>query len=75
MVKYWIKDNGQGITIENQKLLFKTFERLDQAKTDGHGLGLSIVHQIIDKLGGEVGVESKTGEGSTFYFTLPFHDN
>ncbi|MEA3309932.1 MAG: ATP-binding protein [Chloroflexota bacterium] len=38
---------------------------------EGHGLGLSIVQRIISRLGGEVGVESAPGEGTTFYFTLP----
>ena len=37
----------------------------------GHGLGLSIVHQIVEKLGGQVGVESELGKGSLFFFTLP----
>jgi signal transduction histidine kinase len=40
-------------------------------RADGHGLGLSIVARVIEKLGGEVGVETKLGEGSRFYFTLP----
>jgi signal transduction histidine kinase len=40
-------------------------------RAEGHGLGLSIVRRILEKLGGEVGVESAPGEGSTFYFTLP----
>ncbi len=71
LVKYWIKDQGPGISEENQKLLFKKFERLNQAKASGHGLGLSIVHRIIKKLGGTTGVESIVGKGSTFYFTLP----
>ncbi len=69
MVRFWLRDNGPGISAENQKRLFKKFERLDQVKTEGHGLGLSIVHRIIEKLGGEVGVESDSG--SLFHFTLP----
>ena len=78
MARFWIRDNGPGISAENQKLLFKKFERLEQAKTEGHGLGLSIVRRIIEKLGGEVGVESNLDssdnfrEGSLFYFTLPY---
>ncbi len=69
--RFWIRDNGYGISTENQKLIFKSFERLNQTKIKGHGLGLSIVKRIIEKLGGTVGVESKVGEGSLFYFTLP----
>lgn len=71
MIRYWIKDNGPGLAPEAQARLFTPFTRLHQNRVEGHGLGLSIVHQIIEKLGGEVGVESVIGEGSTFYFTLP----
>jgi len=72
MLRFWVKDNGPGISDGNQKLLFKKFERLDQVKTEGHGLGLSIVSRIIEKLGGQVGMESNNG--SFFYFTLPCSD-
>jgi signal transduction histidine kinase len=44
---------------------------LDQVRAEGHGLGLSIVARVVEKLGGEVGVESQLGLGSTFFFTLP----
>ena len=71
MLRFWIRDKGIGISAENQKLLFNKFERLDQVNTEGHGLGLSIVQRIIEKLGGQVGVESEIGQGSRFYFTLP----
>lgn len=68
---FWIKDNGHGLTAEEQSQLFTEFTRLDQTSTEGHGLGLSIVHRIIEKLGGTVGVKSEVGQGSKFYFTLP----
>lgn len=73
MIRFWVKDNGNGITPENQAKLFSEFMRLDQARARGHGLGLSIVKRIVNRLGGEVGVESKaiSGHGSIFYFTLP----
>jgi PAS domain S-box-containing protein len=73
MIKFWIKDNGNGIPEDQQKRLFRKFTRLQNLKIEGQGLGLSIVKRIIDKLGGTVGVESTAtpGEGSTFYFTLP----
>lgn len=72
MVRYWIKDNGKGLSEEEQSKLFIPFSRLPKtAKIEGHGLGLSIVQRIIEKLGGEVGLTSKVGEGSIFSFTLP----
>ena len=72
-IRFWIQDNGDGITPEEQALLFAPFTRMDQVRVKGHGLGLSIVHRIIDKLGGKVGVESDglAGHGCIFYFTLP----
>jgi len=72
-VRYWVRDHGDGLTAEKQSRLFTPFERLDQARATGHGLGLSIVKRIAAKLGGEVGVESSglPGQGSIFYFTLP----
>jgi signal transduction histidine kinase len=73
MVKFWVKDNGDGLTPEEQKSLFIPFTRLGQVSTEGHGLGLSIVQRIVNKLGGEVGVESEgvPGQGSVFSFYLP----
>jgi signal transduction histidine kinase len=71
MARFWVRDNGQGIAPENQPELFTQFTRLDQLRAEGHGLGLSIVARVIEKLGGEVGVESQLGKGSLFYFTLP----
>ena len=72
-VRFWVRDNGQGITADDQARLFTPFERLSQVEVGGHGLGLSIVKRIVEKLGGQVGVESPgvPGLGSTFYFTLP----
>jgi signal transduction histidine kinase len=73
-IRFWIHDNGPGLTPEEQSRLFTPFTRLDQARANGHGLGLSIVQRIVKKLGGQVGVESKVGQGSTFSFTLPTKD-
>lgn len=69
-LRFWIRDNGKGLSPEAQAKLFTPFTRL-HSKTDGHGLGLSIVRQIAEKLGGQAGVESEVGKGSLFYFTLP----
>jgi len=71
MARFWVRDNGLGLTVEDQALLFTPFTRLHQVPTKGHGLGLSIVRRIVEKLGGQVGVESKLGQGSVFSFTLP----
>jgi two-component system sensor histidine kinase/response regulator len=67
-IRFWVQDNGSGLSTEAQQRLFTPFTRLEQAHIKGHGLGLSVVQRIIEKLGGQVGVESM---GSTFYFTLP----
>ena len=72
-VYFWVRDNGDGLSPEEQERLFMPFERLHRVRVAGHGLGLSIVQRIVHKLGGTVGVESpgQPGEGCTFYFTLP----
>ncbi len=71
MTRFWVHDNGEGLVPEDQQRLFMPFERLHQLKGEGQGLGLSIVRRITDKLGGQVGIESQPGQGSTFSFTLP----
>jgi len=76
-VHFRVSDNGPGLTPEEQRQLFAPFVRLGREKSArgmGHGLGLSIVRRIVEKLGGEVGVKSAPGEGSTFWFTLPAGD-
>lgn len=70
-VLFWVRDNGGGLTLEQQTTAFQPFTRLNTNNTDGHGLGLAIVARIVEKLGGKTGVESRVGEGSTFSFTLP----
>jgi signal transduction histidine kinase len=71
-VKYWIRDNGKGLSQADMNLLFNKFTRLDTLRAEGNGLGLSIVKRIIEKLNGEAGVESKNiaGQGCCFYFIL-----
>jgi signal transduction histidine kinase len=70
-VSFWVRDNGQGISPEEQEGLFTPFTQLEQVHLKGYGMGLAIVRRIAEKLGGEVGVKSEPGQGSTFYFTLP----
>ncbi len=71
MVRFWVSDNGPGISPEDQTRLFTPFTQLSQVRARGYGLGLSIVRRIVDRLGGQVGVESEVGRGSLFFFTLP----
>lgn len=71
MTRFWVRDNGPGLTPEVQSQLFAEFTQLHQVRIEGHGLGLSIVRRIVEKLGGQVGVESVVGQGSLFYFVLP----
>jgi two-component system, sensor histidine kinase and response regulator len=69
--RFWVRDEGPGLTQKEQARLFVPFVQLSQVRAQGHGLGLSIVRRIVEKLGGTVGVVSAAGEGSTFWFTLP----
>lgn len=71
LIRYEVQDNGVGILPGDQARLFEMFTRLHTVKADGLGLGLSIIHRIVTKLGGQVGVESEFGKGSSFWFTLP----
>jgi signal transduction histidine kinase len=71
MIRFWIHDNGEGLTAEAQKAIFTEFTRLSKLRAEGHGLGLPIVKRIIEKLEGTVGVESEVGKGCFFYFNLP----
>ena len=67
MICFWVRDNGRGLALEEQVRLFT---RSDQDPTTEYGLGLALVQRIVGKLGGQVGVDSEVGQGSTFYFTL-----
>ncbi|EIJ41191.1 bacteriophytochrome (light-regulated signal transduction histidine kinase) [Beggiatoa alba B18LD] len=73
-VRFWVRDNGKGLTPDAQAKLFAPFSRVTTGSEEGHGLGLSIVQRIIHKLDGQVGVESELNKGSIFYFTLPAKD-
>jgi signal transduction histidine kinase len=78
MIQFWVQDNGRGLTPDEQDQLFKPFSQLGGGRegTQGYGLGLSIVRRIVEKLGGQVGVESQAvaGQGSRFWFSLPAAD-
>lgn len=73
-VSIGVTDTGMGISSEDQKQLFSKFFRVDSTLTreiGGTGLGLSICKSVVELHGGTIGVRSKLGEGSTFWFTLP----
>ncbi|MDP8962779.1 MAG: ATP-binding protein, partial [Cyanobacteriota bacterium] len=67
----WIADNGIGIAPEHQQRIFRVFERLHGIETyPGTGIGLAIVHKGIERMGGQVGIESELGKGSRFWLKL-----
>ncbi|HJT55702.1 MAG TPA: CheR family methyltransferase [Ktedonobacteraceae bacterium] len=75
-VVVWVQDEGRGISQEDQAHIFDRFYRThngSQASVEGLGLGLYIAHEILVRLGGRMWVESKPGEGSKFYFSLPLN--
>jgi len=75
-IKIKVCDEGPGISEEDQKLLFKEFQTLSAKPTGGEkstGLGLAITQKLILLHSGQVGVESRLGEGATFFFTLPLN--
>ena len=73
-----VSDDGPGVDPAHQEMIFKRYSQVKECAIvprKGHGLGLSIVQHIVEKLGGEVGVESEVGAGSVFSFTLPASDS
>ncbi len=69
-----VRDNGPGIEAAYQEKVFEPFRRLHGRQYAGSGLGLSFCQRVIESLGGRIWVDSDSGEGSTFIFTLPSGD-
>lgn len=70
-VRFWVQDRGPGLDAAAQASMFVPFTRISTIRANGHGLGLSIVRRIAEKLDGQVGVESQPGHGARFWFELP----
>ena len=68
---FYVTDTGCGISADGQQHVFERFVKLNTFK-QGTGLGLPICKSIVEHLGGEIGVESEEGKGTTFWFTLPY---
>lgn len=72
-IYFYVKDTGIGIASDKVDHIFNRFVKLN-AFAQGTGLGLAICRMIVEKIGGEIGVTSVVGEGSTFYFSIPYYE-
>ena len=75
-MEFYVKDTGRGIPSDKLKAIFDRFQQVDTQLSngiEGSGLGLTISKAYIEMLGGKIWVDSLVGEGSTFYFTLPYN--
>lgn len=70
-IRFAVADTGPGIAAEHLPRVFERFYRVPGPKAEGAGLGLSIARDVVEAHGGEIGVTSELGRGSTFWFTVP----
>ncbi|MEJ2709355.1 MAG: ATP-binding protein [Anaerolineales bacterium] len=73
--RFWVKDTGVGIPRDDLARIFERFYKADRARSGGGtGLGLAIARHLVEAHGGKIWVDSAEGQGSTFYFTIPFYE-
>ena len=73
--RFYVKDNGIGIDKQYHDKVFQIFQRLDDIKTEGTGVGLAIVKKIVESFGGNIWLDSEKGKGTIIYFTIPKENN
>ncbi len=71
LIKFSVVDTGRGIAEQDRERIFQPFERIEPEGKHGAGIGLTVSQKLVEAMGGELSVESSSGEGSTFSFCLP----